>query len=113
MAAANVLPLNAEITAPRHAPRFVVLTPALAEGLRLVNDMARRLRAADIRIESASPLDTIVLIATADADRFEELFSSKSRGVSWTTVGKHARKSVYLGGVRVAWLVPAKEQGHD
>ncbi len=111
MATANVIPLNAEGTAPRHSmPLCTVLTPELAEGLRLTNDMARRLRAAGIRVESTSPLDTSLLIAATDAALFAELFRKEWRGVSWSTAGKHTRNSVYLDGVRIAWLTPLKEQ---
>jgi len=111
MSTANVIPLNAEGAAPRHSmPLCTVLTPELAEGLRLTNDMARRLRTAGIRVESTSPLDTSLFIAATDAALFAELFRTQWRGVSWSTAGKHTRHSVYLDGVRIAWLTPVKEQ---
>ncbi|HFH4022055.1 hypothetical protein [Pseudomonas aeruginosa] len=111
MATANVIPLNAEGTAPRHSmPLCTVLTPELAEGLRLTNDMARRLRAAGIRVESTSPLDSSLFIAATDAALFAELFRKEWRGVAWSTAGQHTRNSVYLDGVRIAWLTPVKEQ---
>lgn len=110
----NVIPFNAECATPRHfMPVCTVLTPELAEGLRLVNDMARRLRAAGIRVEAMSPLDTSLFIAAVDAAQFAELFRTQWRGVSWSTAGKYTRHSVYLGGVRIAWLTPVKEQDHD
>jgi len=111
MATANVIPLNAEGAAPRHSmPLCTVLTPELAEGLRLTNDIARRLRAAGIRVESTSPLDTSLYITAEDSALFAELFGKDWRGVAWSKAGKHTRHSVYLGGVRIAWLTPVKEQ---
>lgn len=107
----NVIPFNAECTTPRHfMPVCTVLTPELAEGLRLVNDMARRLRAAGIGVEAMSPLDVSLYIAAADACLFAEKFRKEVRGMCWSTAGKHTKHSVYLGGVRIAWLVPVKEQ---
>jgi len=111
MSTAKIIPLNAEGTAPRHSmPLCTVLTPELAEGLRLTNDMARRLRAAGIRVESTSPLDTSLLIAATDAALFAELFRTQWRGVSWSTKGIQTLNSVRLGGCRICWLTPVKEQ---
>jgi len=111
MVTAQIIQLNAEGTAPRHCmPMCTVLTPELAEGLRLTNDLARRLRAAGIRVESASPLDTSLYIAAEDAAPFAELFRRQWRGVSWSSTGLHTRHSVYLDGVRVSWFTPVKEQ---
>ncbi|SDU75319.1 PIN domain-containing protein [Pseudomonas sihuiensis] len=61
MRAPNVIPLSAKIAAEisiQHAlPMCTVLTPDLADKLRALNDMTRRLRAVGVRIEAASPLD--------------------------------------------------------
>lgn len=107
----NVIPFKAECATPRHfMPACTVLTPELAEGLRQVNDMARRLRTAGIRVEAMSPMDVSLYIAAADERLFTENFRQEVRGMCWSTTGKHTEHSVYLGGVRIAWLVPVKEQ---
>lgn len=111
MPAANIIPLNAEGTAPRHSmPLCTVLTPELADKLRAVNDTTRRLRAVGVRVEAASPLDTTLFIKAEDAERLAEAFRSEWRGVSWSTKGIQTLNSVRLGGCRICWLTPVKEQ---
>jgi len=107
----NVIPFNAECATPRHfMPVCTVLTPELAEALRLVNSMSRRLRAAGIRVEAMSPLDTSLFIDAVDAALFADQFRTQWRGMSWCTSGKYTRHSVYLGGVQISWLTSVKEQ---
>ncbi len=109
MSTAKIIPLNAEGTAPRHSmPLCTVLTPELAEGLRLTNDMARRLRAAGIRVESTSPLDGKIFINAEDSDQLAASFRSEWRSPSWSTKDVHTINSVRLGGCYVCWLTPAK-----
>lgn len=115
MATASVTPIRAQMfpTMERHhaLPACTVLTPQLAQALRDVNDMTRRLRTAGVRIEAASPLDTTIFIKAEDAARLAEAFRTEWRGVSWSTKGLYTHNSVRLGGVRISWLTPVKEQG--
>ncbi|HEJ2039530.1 TPA: hypothetical protein SLV86_001284 [Pseudomonas aeruginosa] len=112
MAAHKIIPLNAKIAAEisiQHAlPICTVLTPELADKLRALNDMTRRLRAAGVRIEAASPLDGKIFINTEDSDQLAASFKHEWRGVSWSTKGVHTINSVRLGGCYVCWLTPAK-----
>ena len=87
-----------------------VLTPELADKLRALNDMTRRLRAAGVRIEAASPLDGKIFINAEDSDQLAASFRSEWRGVIWSTKGVHTINSVRLGGCYVCWLTPVKEQ---
>ncbi|MDH1339800.1 hypothetical protein [Ectopseudomonas oleovorans] len=112
MATANVIPLSAKIAAEisiQHAlPMCTVLTPDLADKLRALNDMTRRLRAAGVRVKSASPLDGKIFINAEDSDQLAASFKHEWRGVSWSTKGVHTINSVRLGGCYVCWLTPAK-----
>lgn len=114
MAAANIIPLNADIAADiarQHAlPMCTVLTPELADKLRALNDMTRRLRAAGVRIEAASPLDAKIFINAEDSEQLAASFRTEWRGVSWSTKGVHTLNSVRLGGCCICWLTPVKEQ---
>ncbi|TBV10350.1 hypothetical protein DNK08_07050 [Stutzerimonas kirkiae] len=97
--------------ATRHAlPVCTVLTPELAQRLQAVNTLTRRLRSANVRIEAASPLDLTLFIAAEDAQHLAEAFRGEWRGVSWSTRGMQTLNSVRLGGCRVCWLTPVKEQ---
>lgn len=112
MATANVIPLNADIAADiarQHAlPMCTVLTPELADKLRALNDMTRRLRAEGVRIEAASPLDAKIFIKAEDAGQLAASFKHEWRSPSWSTKGVHTINSVRLGGCYVCWLTPAK-----
>lgn len=112
MRAPNVIPLNADIAADiarQHAlPMCTVLTPELADKLRAINDMTRRLRAAGVRIEAASPLDAKIFINAEDSDQLAASFRGEWRSPSWSTKGVHTINSVRLGGCYVCWLTPAK-----
>ena len=114
MATANVIPLSAKIAAEisiQHAlPMCTVLTPELADKLRALNDMTRRLRAAGVRIEAESPLDGKIFIKAEDSDQLAASFKHEWRGVSWSTKGVHTINSVRLGGCCICWLTPAKGQ---
>ncbi len=112
MRAPNVIPLSAKIAAEisiQHAlPMCTVLTPDLADKLRALNDMTRRLRAVGVRIEAASPLDAKIFINAEDSDQLAASFSSEWRSPSWSTHGTKTINSVRLGGCYVCWLTPAK-----
>lgn len=112
MAAPNIIPLNADIAADiarQHAlPMCTVLTPELADKLRALNDMTRRLRAAGVRIEAASPLDGKIFIYAEDSDQLAASFKHEWRSPVWSTKGVHTINSVRLGGCYVCWLTPAK-----
>ncbi len=112
MATANVIPLSAKVAAEisiQHAlPMCTVLTPDLADKLRALNDMTRRLRAVGVRIEAASPLDGQIFVNAEDSDQLAASFKHEWRGVSWSTKGVHTINSVRLGGCYVCWLTPAK-----
>ncbi|EPO7789637.1 hypothetical protein ACPTIT_16575 [Pseudomonas aeruginosa] len=112
MAAHKIIPLNAKIAAEisiQHAlPMCTVLTPELADKLRALNDMTRRLRAAGVRIEAASPLDGKIFIKAEDSDQLAASFKHEWRSPSWSTKGVHTINSVRLGGCYVCWLTPAK-----
>ncbi|SDU82425.1 hypothetical protein [Pseudomonas sihuiensis] len=112
MRAPNVIPLSAKIAAEisiQHAlPMCTVLTPDLADKLRALNDMTRRLRAVGVRIEAASPLDGKIFINAEDSDQLAASFRSEWRSPSWSTKGVHTINSVRLGGCYVCWLTPAK-----
>ncbi|HLD67411.1 MAG TPA: hypothetical protein VJA19_15335 [Pseudomonas sp.] len=114
MSTANVIPLSAQVAANLarlHAmPVCTVLTPQLAERLQSVNVMNRRLRAVGVRVEAASPLDATLFIVAEDAARLAEAFRAEWRGVSWSTKGTRTLNSVRLGGCRICWLTPVKEQ---
>lgn len=114
MSTANVIPLSAQVAADlerQHAmPACTVLTPELAKRLEVVNTMTRRLRAAGVRVEAASPLDLTLFIVAEDAARLAEAFRTEWRGVSWSTKGTSTLNSVSLGGCRICWLTPVKEQ---
>ncbi len=114
MATASVTPISAQIAAGmarQHAlPACTVLTPQLAQALRDVNDMTRRLRTAGVRIEAASPIDSTIFIKAEDAARLAEAFRTEWRGASWSTKDLYTHNSVRLGGVRISWLTPVKEQ---
>ena len=114
MATANVIPLSAKIAAEisiQHAlPMCTVLTPELSDKLRALNDMTRRLRAAGVRIEAASPLDAKIFINAEDSEQLAASFKHEWRGVSWSTKGVHTLNSVRLGGCCICWLTPVKEQ---
>lgn len=115
MATAKVIPLNGaaavDLALSGHSmPACTVLTPELATRLQAVNTMTRRLRDVGVRVEAASPLDTTLFIVADDAQRLAEAFRSEWRGVSWSTKGKHTINSVRLGGCRICWLTPVKEQ---
>ena len=107
----NVVPIKPSVSISQHAmPVCTVLTEQLANSLKKVNDMTRRLRAAGIRVETASPLDLTIFIATDSAQQLADTSQNEWRGVSWTTCGAHTKNMVRLGGVCVAWLTPVKEQ---
>lgn len=112
MAAPNIIPFNAKIAAEisiQHAlPMCTVLTPELADKLRALNDMTRRLRAAGVRVKSASPLDGKIFIYAEDSDQLAASFHSEWRSPVWSTKGVHTINSVRLGGCYVCWLTPAK-----
>lgn len=112
MRAPNVIPLGAKIAAEisiQHAlPICTVLTPELADKLRALNDMTRRLRAAGVRIEAASPLDAKIFIKAEDSDQLAASFKHEWRSPSWSTKGVHTINCVRLGGCQVCWLTPAK-----
>lgn len=114
MSTAKVIPLSAKVAADmaiQHAlPMCTVLTPELANKLKAVNEMSRRLRAAGVRVETASPLDATLFIRTEDSDQLAAAFRNEWRGVSWSTKGIHTLNSVRLGGCRICWLTPVKEQ---
>lgn len=111
MANPNVVPIKPSISVNQHAmPVCTVLTAQLADSLKKVNDMTRRLRAAGIRVETASPLDLTIFIATDSAQQLADTFRKEWHGLSWTTCGKHTKNMVRLGGICVAWLTPVKEQ---
>lgn len=111
MANPNVVPIKPSVAINQHAmPVCTVLTEQLADSLKKVNDMTRRLRAAGIRVETASPLDLTIFIATDSAQLLADTFKKEWRGVSWATCGTHTKNMVRLGGVCVAWLTPVKEQ---
>ncbi len=115
----NVVPLkksaNAVVTSMSVSacalPVCKVLTPELAKRLQTLNAMTRRLRAAGVRTEAAVPLDVTIVIAAEDAERLAKAFSAEWRGVSWSTKGKQTINSVSLGGCRICWLTPVREQG--
>ncbi|HBO4355066.1 TPA: hypothetical protein L4U31_002823 [Pseudomonas aeruginosa] len=97
---------------PRHAlPVCSVLTPELAESLKVVNAVSRSLRAAGVLIDSTVVLDRTIFIKPETAGRLASAFSDQWRGASWTTRGQFNKNMVTIDGVRVAWLTPAKEQG--
>ncbi|MDH0958978.1 hypothetical protein N5C54_14445 [Pseudomonas chengduensis] len=112
MATANVIPLNADIAADiarQHAlPMCTVLTPELADKLRALNDMTRRLRAEGVRIEAVSPLDGKIFINAKDSDQLAASFKHEWRSPVWSTKGVHTINCVRLGGCQVCWLTPAK-----
>ncbi|MGU0823083.1 hypothetical protein ACSEO6_24770 [Pseudomonas aeruginosa] len=112
MAAPNIIPLNAKVAAEisiQHAlPMCTVLTPELADKLRALNDMTRRLRAVGVRIEAAAPLDAKIFINAEDSDQLAASFKHEWRSPSWSTKGVHTINSVRLGGCQVCWLTPAK-----
>ena len=114
MPAANIIPLSAQVAADIarwHAlPACTVLTPELASSLQLVNAMTRRLRAVGVRVETTSPLDKTLFIATEDAQHLADAFRNEWRGVVWSTNGTRTLNSVRLGGCRICWLTPVKEQ---
>ncbi|MDP3816207.1 hypothetical protein [Pseudomonas sp.] len=114
MPIANVIPLSAQVAADlarQHAmPACTVLTPELANSLQLVNAMTRRLRDVGVRVEAASPLDVTLFIVAEDAGRLAEAFRAEWRGASWSTKGTRTLNSVRLGGCRICWLTPVKEQ---
>ena len=114
MSTAKVIPLSAQVAADlvrQHAmPVCTVLTPELAERLQSVNVMNRRLRTVGVRVEAASPLDATLFIVAEDAARLAEAFRAEWRGVSWSTTGTRTLNSVRLGGCRICWLTPVKEQ---
>lgn len=111
MANPNVVPINPSVAVNVGTiPVCTVLTAKLADSLKKVNDMTRRLRAAGISVETASPLDLTIFIATDSAQQLADTFQKEWRGVSWTTCGKYTKNMVRLGGVCVAWLTPVKEQ---
>lgn len=114
MATAKVIPLSAQAAtgmARQHAmPLCTVLTPELATKLETINAMSRRLRAADVRIDSTSPLELQILINAEDSDQFAAAFSKEWRGASWSTKGDRTTNSVRLGGCLVCWYTPVKEQ---
>ncbi|HBP0991519.1 TPA: hypothetical protein L5S40_002650 [Pseudomonas aeruginosa] len=108
------MPLSAEISAEisrQHAlPMCTVLTPELADKLRAVNDMTRRLRAVGVRVEAASPLDATLFIKAEDAEHLAAAFRNEWRGVSWSTNGSRTLNNVRLGDCRICWLTPVKRQ---
>jgi len=113
MVTSNVHPISTQaaidLAMRGHAmPVCTVLTPELADKLRALNDMTRRLRAAGVRIEAASPLDAKIFINAEDSDQLAASFSREWRGVSWSTHGTNTSNSVRLGGCQVCWLTPAK-----
>lgn len=111
MASPNVVPINPSVAIHQHTmPACTVLTEQLANSLKKVNDMTRRLRAAGIRVETASPLDLTIFIAADSAQQLADTFKKEWSGLSWTTCGNHTKNMVRLGGVCVAWLTPVKEQ---
>lgn len=114
MAAANVIPLSAEVAAEiarQHAlPMCTVLTPELADKLRVINEMSRRLRAVGVRVEVTSPIDSKIFINAEDSDQLAASFRSEWRSPVWRTKGVHNINCVRLGGCQVCWLTPAKEQ---
>lgn len=114
MAAPNIIPLNAKVAADisiQHAlPMCTVLTPELSDKLRALNDMTRRLRAAGVRIEGASPLDAKIFINAEDSEQLAASFKHEWRGVRWSTHGTKTLNSVRLGGCCICWITPVKEQ---
>lgn len=114
MARAQIIPLTAEIAtdmAQKHAlPMCTVLTTDLANALKAVNYMSRRLRAVGVRVEAASPLDATLFINAEDSEQLAASFRSEWRAVSWSTKGLQTLNSVRLGGCRICWLTPVKEQ---
>lgn len=111
MANPNVVPINPSVAISQHVmPVCTVLTAKLADSLQKVNDVTRRLRAAGIRVETASPLDLTIFIAADSAQQLADTFRNEWRGVSWTTCGTHTKNMVRLNGVCIAWLTPVKEQ---
>lgn len=114
MPIANVIPLSAQGAADiarQHAlPACTVLTPELASSLQLVNAMTRRLREVGVRVETTSPLDKTLFIAAEDAEHLAAAFRNEWRGASWSTKGTQTLNSVRLGGCRICWLTPVKEQ---
>ena len=114
MAAANVIPLSAiaraELSRQHALPMCTVLTPELADKLRVINEMSRRLRAVGVRVEVTSPLDSKIFINAEDSDQFAAAFSKEWRGASWSTKGDRTTNSVRLGGCLVCWYTPIKEQ---
>ncbi|MDH0095888.1 hypothetical protein N7333_04795 [Pseudomonas sp. GD04158] len=113
MVTSNVHPISTQaaidLAMRGHAmPVCTVLTPELADKLRVINEMSRRLRAADVRVEVTSPLDCKIFIKAEDSDQLAASFSSEWRSPSWSTKGVHTINSVRLGGCYVCWLTPAK-----
>lgn len=113
MSTSNVIPLNgaADLARQHSLPVCTVLTPKLALRLQALNELTRRLRAAGVRVEAASPLDATIFIAADHSQRLAEVFSSEWRGVAWSTKGSKTINSVHIAGCRVCWLTPAKEPG--
>lgn len=116
MVTAKVLPMTPEVAEAldrqrRHSmPVCSVLTPELAGCLEAVNGMSRRLRAAGVRVEATVVLDRTIFIRAEDSDALAQAFRSEWRGVSWSTKGLATINSVRLGGCRISWLTPVKEQ---
>lgn len=114
MARAQIIPFTPEVAADmarQHAlPMCTVLTPELANKLKAINEVSRRLRSVGVRVEAASPLDVTLFIHTEDSDQLAASFRNEWRGVSWSTRGVHTLNSVRLGGCRICWLTPVKEQ---
>lgn len=111
MANPNVVPINQSAAIKQHAmPMCTVLTAQLSDALEKVNSMTRRLRAAGVCVETASPLDHTIFITANSAQQLADTFKKEWRGLSWTTCDKHTKNMVRIDGVCIAWLTPVKEQ---
>lgn len=114
MSTANVIPLSdiarAELARKHALPVCTVLTPELADKLRVINEMSRRLRAVGVRVEVTSPLDSKIFINAEDSEQLAASFRSEWRSPSWSTHGTKTINSVRLGGCYVCWLTPVKGQ---